>query len=60
MNGQKALKKTGRSPFFIGKAIFGRKTMFLEEKCKMLIDRMRASPYDFVLAAEHAATSSKQ
>jgi hypothetical protein len=34
--------------------------MFLEEKCKMLIDRMRASPYDFVLAAEHAATSSKQ
>ena len=33
--------------------------MFLEEKCKMLIDRMRASPYDFVLAAEHAAASSK-
>ena len=28
---------------------------FLEENTQILIDRMPATPYDFVLAAEHAA-----
>ena len=35
---------------------------FLEENTEIVIDRMAATPYDFVLAAEHAAIakSSKQ
>ncbi|WP_183746969.1 hypothetical protein, partial [Janthinobacterium sp. S3T4] len=31
------------------------KMNFLEENTQILIDRMPATPYDFVLAAEHAA-----
>ena len=31
---------------------------FLEENTEIVIDRMAATPYDFVLAAEHAAIAN--